>query len=238
MFECQLRDSSSRTSSGCLLEATEDNAIFVILHCNTFQGNFHTSSVYGESTSMGITDLLLPTYTNPTSQMTTTFQTAKPTLGEMTEEFHTANEQLPSGNPCASSSRRKEVLTHGTSNESIKSTRGSSLAHPAPVEETSISPEQVKFTKAISKAMSKEIAPLIACREQTRTRPTVYKGTKDGNVDGWLLLMKRFLERVHTKFTEIHKAWAIFNHLEGEARSYIISISEPERDHPEKVFTF
>ena len=50
--------------------------------------------------------------------------------------------------------------------------------------------------------------------------------------------MKRFLEREHAKSTKIDKAWAILDHLEGEARNYIINKSEPERDHPEKVFTF
>ena len=49
--------------------------------------------------------------------------------------------------------------------------------------------------------------------------------------------MRCFLERVHTKPTEIDKAWAIFDHLEGEARNYIINRSEPERNDPEKVFT-
>ena len=95
----------------------------------------------------------------------------------------------------------------------------------------------MRFTKAISKAVSKELGPLIAGREQNRTRPTVYKGTKDGKIDGWLLLMERFLERVHTKFTEVGEAWAIIENLEGEARNYVIDKSESERDHPEKVFT-
>ena len=84
-----------------------------------------------ETTSMGITDLWFPTHTNPTSQMTTTFQYANTALRETTEEFHTANDELPPGNPCASSTRRNEALNHGTSDESIKSTRGSSLA-PCP----------------------------------------------------------------------------------------------------------
>ena len=84
--------------------------------------------------------------------------------------------------------------------------------------------------------MSKELAPLIANRDQTRVRPTIYKGTKNGTVEGWLPLMKRFLERVHTKSTKIDKAWAIIDHLEGEARNYIINKSEPERDEPDKVF--
>ena len=108
---------------------------------------------------------------------------------------------------------------------------------PAPAEEVSISPEQLKLTEAISRAVSKELAPLIADREQTRFRPSMYKGTKDGNVDRWLLLMKRFLERVLAKSTEIDKAWAIVDHLKGEARNYIINKSEPERDQPEKIFT-
>ena len=86
--------------------------------------------------------------------------------------------------------------------------------------------------------MSKELAPLIANRDQTRVRPTIYKGTKDGTVDDWLPLMKRFPERVHTKSTKIDKAWAIIDHLEGEARNYIINKSEPGLDEPDKVFAF
>ena len=70
--------------------------------------------------------------------MTTTFQSANAALGETTEDFHTANDELPPGNLCASSTRRKEVLTHGVSDESIKYTRGSSLVAPAPAEEVSI----------------------------------------------------------------------------------------------------
>ena len=96
---------------------------------------------------------------------------------------------------------------------------GAVLTPPAPVEEIPISPEQLGFTEAKPKAMSEELAPLIAGSEQIRTRPAVYKGTKDGNIDGWLLLMRRFLERVHTKSTEVDKAWAIIDHLEGEARN-------------------
>ena len=41
-----------------------------------------------------------------------------------------------------------------------------------------ISPEQLKFTEAISKAMSKELAPLIANRDQTAVRPTRVRRTE------------------------------------------------------------
>ena len=41
--------------------------------------------------------------------------------------------------------------------------------------------------------------------------------------------MPRFLEQVHAKSTNIDKAWAIIEHLENEARNYIINKFEPER---------
>ena len=122
--------------------------------------------------------------------------------------------------------------------DSIKSTRGSSLVPPINNEEEAISPEELTFTEVISKAISKQLAPLIANRNQTRARPTVYEGIKDGIIDGWLLLMKRFVEGVHTKSRKNDRAWAITHHLEGEARNYMINKSEPERDELDKVFTW
>ena len=95
-----------------------------------------------------------------------------------------------------------------------------------------ISPEQLKFTEAISKAMS-----LIANRDQTAVRPTLYRGSKDGTVEEWLLVMKRYLERVYSNASPIDKAWAIIDHLGNEARSFIINKPESERDSHEKVTT-
>ena len=100
-----------------------------------------------------------------------------------------------------------------------------------------ISPEQFKFTEAISEAMSKELAPLIANRDQTAVRPTAYRGSKDGTIDEWLLVMKRYLERVYVNLSPVDKAWAIIDHLGDEARSYIINKPESERDSHEKVST-
>ena len=45
------------------------------------------------------------------------------------------------------------------------------------------SPEQLKFTEAISKTIAKELAPLIANRDQTAVRATLYRGSKDGTVE-------------------------------------------------------
>ena len=100
-----------------------------------------------------------------------------------------------------------------------------------------ISPEQLKFTEAISKTIAKELAPLIANRDQTAVRPTLYRGSKDGTVEEWLLVMKRYLERVYSNASPVDKAWAIIDHLGDEARSFIINKPESERDSHEKVTT-
>ena len=98
-----------------------------------------------------------------------------------------------------------------------------------------ISPEQLKFTEVISKTIAKELAPLVANRDQSAVRPTLYRGSKDGTVEEWLLVMKRYLERVYSNASPIDKAWAIIDHLGDEARSFIINKPESERDSHEKV---
>ena len=100
-----------------------------------------------------------------------------------------------------------------------------------------ISPEKLKFTEAITKTIAKVLAPLIANRDQTAVRPTLYRGSKDGTVEEWLLVMKRYLERVYSNASPVGKAWAIIDHLGDEARSFIINKPESERDSHEKVTT-
>ena len=94
----------------------------------------------------------------------------------------------------------------------------------------------MRFNAAISKAMSKEVVPLLAGRDLAKTRPNVYRGSKDGSIDGWILIMQRYLKRIQTKVSAKDRAWSIIGHLEGEARNYIINKAESERDTPEKVF--
>ena len=136
------------------------------------------------------------------------------------------------GMPCASSTRRKEE----TADLSVQATHGSEGgAREVELrdEETgTISPEQLRFTAAISKAMSKELAG----GDLAQTRPNVYRGSKDGSIDGWILIMQRYLKRAQTKVSVEDRAWSIIGHLEGEARNYIINKAESERDTPEKVF--
>ena len=147
----------------------------------------------------------------------------------------TAYDGMPSGTPCASSTRKKEE----TMDLSVQATHGSDdgtdEVEPKEAEAAVISPEQLRFT-AISKAMSKELAPLLAGRDLAQSRPNVYRGSKDGSIDGWILVMQRYLERIQTKVSAEDRAWRIISHLEGEARNYIINKAESERDTPEKVF--
>ena len=148
-----------------------------------------------------------------------------------------ADHGLPSGTPCASSTRKKDEIADLL----IQATHGShdrTREVEAKVEEgEAISPEQLRFMAAISKAMSKELAPLLAGRDLAQARPNVYRGSKDGSIDGWILIMQRYLKRTQTKVSaEDLLAWSIIGHLEGEARNYIINKAESERDTPEKVF--
>ena len=76
--------------------------------------------------------------------------------------------------------------------------------------------------------------PLLAAKE-TKTKPTKYRGTRDGIIDGWLMLMKRYLEKAHAKDTALHSAWTIVEFLENEVRDYITKKSEAERDTDEKA---
>ena len=121
---------------------------------------------------------------------------------------HTADDGLLERNPCTSDTKREFI-----------------------------SPEQLKFTDAISKAMSKELTPLTANRDQTAVRPTANRGSKDGTIDERLLFMKQYLKRDYLNSSPVDKTWAIIDHLGEEARSYIINKPESERDSHEKVIT-
>ena len=166
----------------------------------------------------------------------TAYVTAPITVSAPDSLYLTADDGMPSGTPCASSTRRKEE----TADISVQATHGSEggarEVEPRDEEAGTISPEQLRFTAAISKAMSKELAPLLAGRDMAQTRPNMYRGSKDGSIDGWILIMPRYLKRAQTNVSAEDRAWSIIGHLEGEARNYIINKAESERDTPEKVF--
>ena len=89
------------------------------------------------------------------------------------------------------------------------------------------------LAEAISTAMSKGLGPLLAAKE-SKDKPTKYRGTKDGNADGWMMLMKRHLEKPHAR--DLDKAGTIIEYLEHKAGDYITNKSEAERNTDDKVF--
>ena len=164
------------------------------------------------------------------------YVTAPITVSAPGSLYLTADDGMPSGTPCASSTRKKEE-TADLSVQAIHGSEGGAReAEPRDEEAGIISPEQLRFTAAISKAMSKELAPLLAGKDLAQTRSNVYRGSKDGSIDGWILIMQRYLKRTQTKVSGEDRAWSIIGHLEGEARNYIIKKAESERDTPQKVF--
>ena len=201
------------------------------------QGVDPISTIYLDSSTevdLASTKVTLGSQTERAAYVTAPTTVSGPNPLYLTADL-TANDGMPSGTPCASSTRKKEE----TMDLSVQATHGSNdgtdEVEPKEGEAEAISPEQLRFT-AISKAMSKELAPLLAGRDLAQTRPNVYRGSKDGSIDGWILVMQRYLKRIQTNVSAEDRAWSIIGHLEVEARNYIIIKAESERDTPEKVF--
>ena len=202
------------------------------------QGVDPMSTIYLDSSTevaLASTKVTLGSQTEGAAYVTAPTTVSGPNSLYLTADL-TANDGMPSGTPCANSTRKKKE----TMDLSVQATHGSDdgtdEVEPKEGEAEAISPEQLRFTAAISKAMSKELAPLLAGRDLAQTRPNVYRGSKDGSIDGWILVMQRYLKRIQTKVSAEDRAWSIISHLEGEARNYIINKAESERDTPEKVF--
>ena len=202
------------------------------------QGVDPMSTIYLDSSTevdLASTKVTLGSHTEGAAYVTAPTTRPGPNSLYLTADL-TAYDGMPSDTPCASSTRKKEE----TMDLSVQATHGSDdgtdEAEPKEGEAAAISPEQLRFTAAISKAMSKELAPLLAGRDLAQTRPNVYRGSKDGSIDGWILVVQRYLKRIQTKVSAEDRAWSIISHLEGEARNYIINKVESERDTPEKVF--
>ena len=104
--------------------------------------------------------------------------------------------------PVATSTQRKfttkRVLEQDQSE--MGETPGTSNATP----NTPRTSQRQAFAEAISTAMSKGLEPLLAAKE-SKNKPTKYRGTKDGNADGWMKLMKRHLEKSHARRPHLTK---------------------------------
>ena len=145
------------------------------------------------SSTIDLTDTRATADSHASSKEDEAYSTARVRTVGTNSMFLAASEGILTGNPCASSTRKKDNVTGELS---MQATRGSQDNTSAPIEgEEVISPEQLRFTAAISKAMSKELAPLLAGRDPTQARPSVYRISKEGSIDGWILVMRRYLQR-------------------------------------------
>ena len=172
-------------------------------------------------------------YYSPASGMTTresNYHTARTNVSENSPK-QAYLDLIP--RPVATSTQRKSTTKRNLeqNNDEMEQSSESPKATP----DTPRTSQRQALAEAISTAMSKGLEPLLAAKE-SKNKPTKYRGTKDGNADGWMMLMKRHLEKAHTRATPLDKAWAILEYLEHEARDYIINKSEAERDTDEKVF--
>ena len=159
-----------------------------------------------------------------TASGNTEYQTAVSSmLGTERPALSYCNDQL---RPLASSTQRKATSRRNLNTATVVEPAKDSTPNPI---------YNQTLAEAITTPMSKGLEPLLAVKE-TKNKPTKYRGTRDGIVDGWLMLMKRYLQKAHAKDTPLDKAWTIVEFLENEARDYVTNKSEAERDTDEKVF--
>ena len=162
-----------------------------------------------------------------TASGSTEYQTA---VSSMLDTKHSmlphSNDQL---RPLASSTQRKTISRRNLNTGTVEGAAKDKDKDNAP---NAIHSQAL--AEAITTAMSKGLEPLLAAKE-SKNKPTKYRGTRDGIVDGWLMLMRRYLEKAHAKDTPLDRAWTIVEFLENEARDYITNKSEAERDTDEKV---
>ena len=161
-----------------------------------------------------------------TASGSTEYQTAVSSmLGTKRSMLPHSNDQL---RPLASSTQRKTISRRNLNTGTVEGAAKDKDNAPNAIHSQALA-------EAITTAMSKGLEPLLAAKE-SKNKPTKYRGTRDGIVDGWLMLMRRYLEKAHAKDTPLDKAWTIVEFLENEARDYITNKSEAERDTDEKVF--
>ena len=100
--------------------------------------------------------------------------------------------------PVATSTQRKI-----TAKQNLEQNHGEIEEVPQMSNETPDTPrtrQRQALAGAISTTMSKGVEPLLAVTE-SKNKPTKYRETKDGNADGWKMLMKRHLEKAQAKAT-------------------------------------
>ena len=142
-------------------------------------------------------------------------------------KLRTEPEKIPEPKPVCTSTKRDKT-------ESV-------LESSEPTESAVPGVPGTEVTQLIVDTMAKTIQKslqAIVKSDDGRSKPNAYKNPiKDGSVDNWVVLMRRYLETRKTPMTPKDKAWLILENLDGEARNYIMNKAESELSSPEKVFS-
>ena len=93
-----------------------------------------------------------------------------------------------------------------------------------------------RFAETIAEAIVKGLEPLLSSKN-ARSRPSVYNGSEDGLIDGWISMMRHYLSTSYAMASPIDQAWKIIEYLESESRDFVINKPESERDTPDKIFS-
>ena len=87
----------------------------------------------------------------------------------------------------------------------------------------------------MAKTMTQGLNSVIQ-KEDPKTKPPVFRGgIRDGSVDNWITLVRRYLEKIKPKQSLRDQSWSIIELLDGEARNYIMNKPAPEISDPEAV---
>ena len=120
-----------------------------------------------------------------TASGSTEYQTAVSSmLGTKRSMLPHSNNQL---RRLASSTQRKTISRRNLNTGTVEGAAKDKKNAPNAIHSQALA-------EAITTAMSKGLEPLLAAKE-SKNKPTNYRGTRDGIVDGWLMLMRRYLEK-------------------------------------------
>ena len=135
-------------------------------------------------------------------------------------------EEVPEPRPVCISTKREKIDSVLETNEPTES------AGPG-VPGTEVTQIIVNL---IAKTFQKSLQAIVK-PDDGRSKPSAYKNAiKDGSIDNWVVLMRKFLESRKTPMTPKDKAWMIVGNLDGDARNYIKNKVETELSDPEKDF--
>ena len=162
----------------------------------SFHSSFDDSDSDGDETTK---------YHTARSRTQTGFETADPS----TRSRYRQSERHPAiqlDRPTATSTRKPDRPQAEIQTPSPDS--DAPVVSPIPATQlapTPLSPDDQKdrrFAEALSEAMAKGLKPLLDNKD-AKVKPTIYRGSKDGLIDGWIMMTRRHLTRYESTTTSL-----------------------------------